>query len=70
MMANLINLQKFLSYLVEKHPDLSELDIAADHEKLYLPIPASKEEFNLLEKKAKEFNLVVYEDEDSLLVII
>lgn len=69
-MATLMGLKKFIDYVLEKYPEFAEDSVAADHEKIYMSIPDSEEEFNHLVEKAKEFGLFVSEEEDSLIIFV
>ncbi|MNJ90577.1 hypothetical protein D3C87_81910 [compost metagenome] len=68
-MSNLLNLSKFINYVLEKHPDLAETDFAADHEIIYLAMPDSDEEVKHLIKKGEELGLVISEEQDSLSIL-
>lgn len=68
ILANLVGLQKLVNYIIEKHPELADDYISADHDKVYLPAPESEEDFDHLVEKAKEFGVLVINEEDSLTI--
>lgn len=69
-MSTLKKVHKFMGYVMEKHPDLADEFLAADHEKIYLPRPDSDEEYEELVRIGEEMEVFVSYEDDSMIIFV